>query len=113
MCGGLTLQQRQFNQCDTMEFESYEKLIEKEIKLLQTKVTVAIDKGINSIEKKQSELIAKIKADPRKSAIESMTLELELKTSGLFYYSDTFISSDIVHLRSNRSRVGSEPEIMN
>ena len=109
MCGGLTLQQRQFNQCDTMEFEDYEKLIEKEIKLLQTKVTVAIDKGINSIEKKQSELIAKIKADPRKSAIESMKLELVLKTSGLFYNSDTFNSSEIVHLRSNRIRIGTIP----
>ena len=81
-CGGLTLQQRQFNHCDTMEFEAYEQLVENQTKLLQTKVTAAIDKGINAMEKKQSELIAKIKSDPRKSAIERLTLMLEPKTSG-------------------------------
>ena len=57
-----------------MEFEEYEKLVENQTKLLQTKVTAAIDKGINAMEK--------IKSDPRKSAIERLMVMLEPKTPG-------------------------------
>ena len=65
----------------------YEQLVVSETKRLQTKMTAAIDKSMETIAEKQSELMAIIKFDPRKSAILVMNFELELKviSSGLFF----------------------------
>ena len=48
---------------------------------MQAKVTAAIDKAMETIANKQSELLANIKFDPRKTAAEKMTFELDFKIS--------------------------------
>ena len=72
-----------------MEIKIYEELVATQIKRLQTKMTAAIDQSMETIAKKQSEIMANIQLDPRKSSILIMNVELELKiSSGSF---DLFI----------------------
>ena len=72
-----------------MEIKIYEELVATEIKRLQTKMTAAIDQSMETIAKKQSEIMANIRLDPRKNSILIMNVELELKiSSGSF---DLFI----------------------
>ena len=78
-CDGLNFKQRRFTDCDTMAITEYENLVASEIIKLQTKVTSVIDNALKTIEKKQTELMANIKLDPRKSPVDNMSLELELK----------------------------------
>ena len=81
-CNGLTLAQRKSTTCETLEIEEYKKLVGSEVKLLQRKITAIKDKAMETIDKKHSELITKIKLDPRKSTIERFKFDLELKISG-------------------------------
>ena len=73
--------QQQDTDCDTMPLKDYEKLVASETKHVQAKVTAAIDKAMETIANKQSELLANIKFDPRKRAAEKMTFELDFKIS--------------------------------
>ena len=72
-------QQRQDTDCDTMPLKDYEKLVASETKHVQAKVTAAIDKAMETIANKQSELLTNIKFDPRKRAAEKMIFELDFK----------------------------------
>ena len=78
-CEGLNFQQQRLTDCDTIEITEYDKLVASETQKLQTKVSLAIDNALKTIEKKQTELITDIKNDPRKSAVDSMSLDLKLK----------------------------------
>ena len=71
--------------CETMEIKEYERLVEDKTKQLQAKITALKDTAMETIDKMQSEMIKKIKADPRKHASERINLDLELKISGRFY----------------------------
>ena len=76
MCDG-----RQSNNCDTMSIIEYERLVASETKHLETKCATATEAAINTIENKRSELLAKIKSDPRQSAIQRINLDVEIKIS--------------------------------
>ena len=78
-CDGLNFQQRKLTDCDTMGLKEYDNLVASETKTLQTKVSLAIDNALKTIEKKQTELMTIIKNDPRKSSMDSMSLSLKLK----------------------------------
>ena len=82
MCDG-----RQSTDCDTMTIAEYERLVASETEQMQTKVNASIDRAISMLEDKRSELLTKIKADPRKSEIQRINLDLQLQTSrtGSFY----------------------------
>ena len=84
-CDGLKVGQGQSITCETLEIKEYERLVEDKTKQLQTKTTAMKDKAMETIEKMQSEMIKKIKSDPRKNASERINLDLELKISGQFY----------------------------
>lgn len=79
MCDG-----RQSNNCDTMSIIEYERLVASETKHLETKcataINAAIDAAINAIENKRSELLEKIKSDPRQSAIQRINLDLDIRS---------------------------------
>ena len=62
-----------------MGITEYDKLVASETEKLQTKINSAIDNALKTIEKKQTELMTNIKNDPRKSAVDSMSLGLKLK----------------------------------
>ena len=64
-----------------MEITEYERLVSSETQVLQSKMTRAIDSAMNSIQTKQSELMAEIKSDPRKSAIGKKKVKLVLQIS--------------------------------
>ena len=64
-----------------MEITEYERLVSSETQVLQSKMTRAIDAAMNSIQTKQSELMAEIKSDPRKSAIRKKNIKLNLQIS--------------------------------
>ena len=64
-----------------MEITEYERLVSSETEALQSKMTTAIDRAMNSIQAKQSELMAEIKSDPRKSAIRKKKVKLVLHIS--------------------------------
>ena len=81
----MKVEQGQSITCETLEIKEYERLVEDKTKLLQTKITAMKDKAMETIDKMQSEMIKKIKSDPRKDAIERINLDLELKISGRFY----------------------------
>ena len=64
-----------------MEITEYERLVSSETQVLQSKMTRAIDAAMSSIQTKQSELMAEIKSDPRKSAIRKKNIKLNLQIS--------------------------------
>ena len=64
-----------------MEITEYERLVSSETQVLQSKMTRAIDAAMNSIQTKQSELMAEIKSDPRKNAIRKKNIKLNLQIS--------------------------------
>ena len=67
--------------CDVMEISEYERLVAKETKTLQLKVTAVIDDAIKTMGTKQTELLDNIKRDPRKSEMETIEMKLVLQTS--------------------------------
>ena len=75
----MNFQQRKLTDCDTIGLKEYDNLVASETKTLQTKVSLAIDNALKTIEKKQTELMTIIKNDPRKSSMDSMSLSLKLK----------------------------------
>ena len=77
----MSFQQRKYTDCDIMEIKEYERLVSSETQVLQSKMTRAIDDAMNSIQAKQSELMAEIKSDPRKSAIRKKNIKLNLQIS--------------------------------
>ena len=77
----MNFQQRHDTDCDTLPLTEYEKLVASETNHVQAKVTAAIDKAMETIANKQSELLANIKFDPRKRTGEKMILELDFKIS--------------------------------
>ena len=80
-CDGLSFQQRRFTDCDVMEITEYERLVRTETEALQSKMTNAIDAAMSTIQTKQSELMAEIKSDPRKSGMPKRNIKLVLHIS--------------------------------
>ena len=64
-----------------MEITEYERLVSSETEALQSKMTMAIDAAMNTIQTKQSELMIEIRSDPRKSAIPKKSIKLVLQIS--------------------------------
>merc|ERR1712136_334647 len=64
-----------------MEITQYDQLVSSETEALQSKMTRAIDAAMETIQRKQSELLANIKKDPRKSAIPRKNIRLVLQIS--------------------------------
>ena len=64
-----------------MRIIEYERLVASETKHLETKCATAINAAINTIENKRLELLAKIKSDPRQSAIQRLKFRLKIKIS--------------------------------
>ena len=77
----MSFQQRRYTDCDTMEITEYERLVSSETEALQSKMTMAIDAAMNTIQTKQSELMMEIRSDPRKSAIPKKSIKLVLQIS--------------------------------
>ena len=67
-CDGLKAQQRQPIDCNVLTITEYEELVASKTQYLQNQVSTAIDEAIDEMDKKQSELSAQIKSDPRNSA---------------------------------------------
>ena len=67
--------------CDVMEISEYDRLVAKETKTLQVKVTAVIDEAIKTMGMKQTELLDNIKLDPRNSEMETIQMKLVLQTS--------------------------------
>ena len=72
-CDGLKAQQRQPADCDVLTITEYEELVASKTQFLQNQVSAAIDE----IEKKQSELLAQIKLNPRNNASQKISIELK------------------------------------
>ena len=64
-----------------MEITEYERLVSSETVALQSKITMAIDAAMNSIQREQSVLMDKIRFDPRKTAIRRKNIKLRLEIS--------------------------------
>ena len=77
-CDGLKVQQRQPADCDVLTIKEYEELVANKTQYLQNQVNTAIDEAIDEIEKKQSELLAQIKSDPRNIAPQKISIELKV-----------------------------------
>ena len=80
-CDGLSFQQRRYTDCDIMEITEYKRLVSSETEALQSKMTMAIDAAMNTIQTKQSELMMEIRSDPRKTAIRKRNITLRLEIS--------------------------------
>ena len=59
--------------CDVLTITEYEELVASKTQFLQNQVSAAIDE----IEKKQSELLAQIKLNPRNNASQKISIELK------------------------------------
>ena len=64
-----------------MEIIEYERLVSSETQALRSKITMAIDAAMISIQREQSVLMDKIKFDPRKTAIRKKNIKLRLEIS--------------------------------
>ena len=64
---------RQPADCDVLTITEYEELVASKTQFLQNQVSAAIDE----IEKKQSELLAQIKLNPRNNASQKISIELK------------------------------------
>ena len=73
-CDGLKVQQRKPADCDVLTITEYEELVASKTKYLQNQVNTAIDE----MEKKQFELLAQIRSDPRKIAPPKINIEFEI-----------------------------------
>ena len=70
--------QRRPVDCDVLTITEYEELVTRKSQYLQNKVSTAIDKAIDRMDKKQSELLAQIKSDPRNSALQKISIEIKI-----------------------------------
>lgn len=68
-CDGLTVQAGQSSDCDVMEISEYERLVASQTRALQQKMTIALDELFPNIASLQTDLMDKIKLDPRKTDI--------------------------------------------
>ena len=64
-----------------MELAEYERLVSSETEKLQAKMTTAINSIMETIQTKQSELMAEIKSDPRNRSIGKKNIKLVLHIS--------------------------------
>ena len=71
-------QQRQPADCDVLTITEYEELVASKTQYLQNQVSTVIDKAIDEMDKKQSELLAQIKSDPRNNVFQTISIELKI-----------------------------------
>ena len=75
--------QRRPVDCDVLTITEYEELVTRKTQYLQNQVSTAIDEAIDEMDKKQSELLAQIKSDPRNIAPQKISIELKI---GMKYF---------------------------
>ena len=89
--------------CKTIPLDEYNALVLREKQRMQNKIALAMTEAYNQIQQKEQRILDCIEADPRKSYVEEMSINVDIRVFGTkkFWKINKFLNESAQKLKRN------------